>query len=85
MSHPMKTTSFLLASIIALATAGCDSKEEKLRKEALENRAKALEDDASKAKKDAERAAEAQRIEGERKAAALKAEAERAREQKNPN
>src|SRR5437764_14873886 len=81
--HPiMKLAPYLLVVVTAFAFPGCDSKEEKARKEALENKAKSLEDAAAKAKKDATRAAEADRIEGERKAAALKAEAERTRENK---
>ena len=65
----------------ALAFSGCD-RQEKARKDALENRADSLEDAADKAKKDAKRAAEADRIEGERRAAALKEEAERTRDKK---
>ena len=78
----MKLTPYLLLTITAVTFAACDSKEEKLRKEALENQAKALEDDAAKAKRDAERNAEAKKIEGERKADDLKKEAERTRDQK---
>lgn len=78
----MKITPYLLLTITALTFSACDSKEEKLRKEALENKAKALEDDATKAKTDGKRDAEADKIEAERKAAALEAEAERTREQK---
>jgi len=79
--HDMKLTPYLLITVTAFAFAACD-KQEKARKDALENRADALEDAADKAKKDAKRNAEAERIEGERKAAALKAEAERTRDQK---
>lgn len=78
----MKITSYFLLTITALAFTGCDSKEEKLRKEALENKADSLEDAAAKAKKDAERDAKAEKIEGERKAEELKKAAERTREQK---
>jgi hypothetical protein len=78
----MKLTPHLLLLVTALAFTACDSKEEKLRKEALENKAKALEDDAAKAKTDGKRNAEADKIEGERKAAELKAEAERTRDKK---
>lgn len=78
----MKIPPYLLLTITALALTACDSKEEKLRKEALENKADALEDAAAKAKKDAERNAKAEKIEGERKAEDLKKAAERTREQK---
>lgn len=78
----MKITPYLLLTITGLVLSACDSKEEKLRKEALENKADSLEDAASKAKKDGERNAKAEKIEAERKAEALKKEAERTRDLK---
>ncbi len=86
----------LLTVAAAIAFAGCDSKEEQARKANLENRADSLEDQAKATKKSAERAAdatedskknldrsaEAIRIEGERKAAALKEAAKETRDQK---
>lgn len=91
----MKTIPFILI-IATLSFAGCDSKEEKARKAALENRADSLEDAAKSTTKDADRAAdsteenkkkldreaEAIRIEGERKAEALKDAAKATRDQK---
>ena len=94
-SSDMKTIPSLIL-ITALALTACDSKEEKARKAALENRADSLEDAAKAAKKSSERAAdatedskkqldreaEAIRIEGQRKADALKDAAKATREQK---
>ena len=86
----------LFAVVAAIAFAGCDSKEEQARKDNLENRADSLDDQAKATKKNADRvadstedtkknidrSAEAIRIEGERKAAALKEAAKDTREQK---
>ena len=85
-----------LIIITALALTACDSNEEKARKAALENRADSMEDQAKVVKKNAERVAdatedskkkldreaEAIRIDGERKANALKEAAKETREQK---
>lgn len=82
--------------LTALTFTACDSKEEKARKANLENRADSIEDAAKSTKKAAENAAdatedakkeldrkaEAIRIEGERKAAAMKEAAKETREQK---
>ena len=87
----------ILTAIAALAIfAGCDSKNESARKDALENKADSLEDQAKATRKSAERTAdatesskknldreaEAIRLEGERRAAALKEAAKETREQK---
>ncbi len=86
----------MITAAFGLALTACDSKEEQARKDALENRADSLEDQAKAAKKNAERAAdatedtkknvdrsaEAIRIEGERKANALKEAAKETRDQK---
>ena len=86
----------IIFTVAAFAFTACDSKEEQARKDVLENRADSLEDAAKAAKKNAERAAdttedskkkldreaEAIRIEGERKANALKEAAKETREQK---
>ena len=85
-----------LIIITAFTLSACDSGDEKARKAALENRADSMEDAAKATKKNAERAAdatedskkeldrkaEAIRIEGERKAAALKEAAKETRDQK---
>ena len=91
----MKSIPFI-ALTAALALTACDSKEEKARKAALENRADSMEDAAKDTKKAAERSAdatedskkqldrkaEAIRIEGKREADALKDAAKDVREQK---
>ena len=79
---PMNLIPYLLIPVAAFAFTASDSREEKAREDALENEAKSLEDAAAKAKKDGTRAAEAERIEAERKAAVLKEEAARTRDQK---
>ena len=78
----MKALPYLTAAIVAFGFCACDSKEEKLHKEALENKADALEDAAKQTKKNAELTAKADNLEGERKAEALKNEAERTRDKK---
>lgn len=85
-----------LVIITALAFTACDSKEERARKAALENKADSLEDQAKATKKQADRAADATedtkkqidrkadaiKIEGQKEANALKEEAKETREQK---
>ena len=80
----------------ALALTACDSKEEKARKAALENRADSMEDAAKATEKNADRAAdatedskkqvdrkaEAIRIEGQRQADGLKEAAKETRDAK---
>ena len=91
----MKTVPSLIL-LAALALTACDSKDEKARKAALENRADTMEDAAKDTKKSAERVADATedsktkrdreakaiRIEGHRKADALKDAAKATRDQK---
>ncbi len=91
----MKTIPSLIV-IAVLSLTACDSKEEKARKAALENRADSIEDAAKDTKKSSERAAdatedsktkldreaEAIRIEGQRKADALRDAAKATRDQK---
>jgi hypothetical protein len=91
----MKITLLFVAVAMAGFTA-CDSKEEKVRKQDLENKADALEnhgkavkekaerdaDATEAAKKNLDRQAEALRKEGELNEQKLKADAERLREQK---
>jgi len=91
----MKRNPFIFL-IAALPFAACDSKQEGARKAGLENHADNLEDAAKGTKKEAERTAdsteenkkkvdreaEAIRIEGERKADALKDAAKATRDQK---
>lgn len=91
----MKTIPSLIV-IAVLSLTACDSKEEKARKAALEKRADSIEDAAKDTKKSSERAAdatedsktkldreaEAIRIEGQRKADALRDAAKATRDQK---
>lgn len=77
----MKT--YPLALIVAaMSLAACDSKEEKLRKQEMENKADQLEDAAKAAKEKADRDADAIKKQGELDKERLKNEAEKVRDQK---
>ncbi len=72
----------LLILAAALSLVACDSKQEKERKDALENRADTLEDQAKVTKKAADANADATKKGADAQADALKKEADRTRDQK---
>lgn len=87
----MKTNPFitLFAVLGTVALVSCDSKQEEVRKDSLENKADALEGSAEQVRKDAEAAADATennadaiREAAERKADALEDKAENTRDAK---
>jgi hypothetical protein len=78
----MKLLLTILTSSIAIALAACDTKEEKIRKQELENKADQLDNQAKAAKEKADREAEAIRKQGELDKEKLKNEAEKTRDQK---
>lgn len=71
-----------IISLAAFSLTACDSKQEEVRKEQIENRADKLEEAAASTRKAAEGDAEVIKKQGEAQAEALKKEAERTREQK---
>jgi|GEM_PF-4797774 len=75
-------TPWLLLPCLCLALSGCDSKEEKIRKQELENKADRLEDAGKAAKDKADRDANAIKKEGELEKERLKNEADKTRDQK---
>ena len=77
----MKTPLLLCAAVAATFTA-CESREEKIRKQELENKADALEKQAKAAEEKSKRDADAIRKQGELDKEKLKNEADKTRDQK---
>ena len=71
-----------LVSLAALALTACDSKQEEARKAELDAHADKLDQAAKATEKNAASDAQVVKKEGEAKAEALKAEADRVRDQK---
>jgi uncharacterized protein YcfL len=76
----MKILAFV--SLAALTLTACDSKQEQARKAEIDAHAEKLEDAAKATKKDGELDAEVAKKEAAAKAEALKAEADKVRDQK---
>jgi hypothetical protein len=78
----MKKTTLILLPLLVLSFAACESREEKIRKQELENQADSLEKQAKAAKEKADRDADAIRKQGELDKEKLKNAAEKTRDQK---